>query len=96
MSTTCAIKPETVEPIATAFHKSWSFISNDPFFVREDQAELQQRLSACLIQFAADGEHDPLRLANGAIRRMRQEYSEKPLSSLQAKNWQLTAINRTR
>jgi hypothetical protein len=67
-----AFKPETVEALATAFHKSWGFISKDPRFAVENPALLQRRLSECLMQLAADGEHDPLRLANGAITQMRR------------------------
>ena len=75
MSTNHAFQPEAVEALATAFHKSWSFISGDPCFARQDPILLQRLLSMCLMQLAADGEHDPLRLANAAICRMRNEYS---------------------
>jgi hypothetical protein len=77
MSTNYAFHPETVEALSTALHKSWSFISNDPRFAMENPALLQRRRSACLMQLAAEGEHDPSRLSNGAINRMRQEYSPK-------------------
>ena len=77
MSTNHAFHPETVEALATAFHKSWGFISNDPHFATEDPAVLQRRLSAFLMHLAAQGEYDPLQLANGAINRMRHEYSRK-------------------
>ena len=76
MTTNYAFHPKTVEALATAFHKSWSFISNDPRFATENPALLQRRLSAFLMQLAADGEHDALRLANGAITQMRHEYSQ--------------------
>lgn len=75
MSTSYAFQPEAVEALVTAFHKSWSFISDDPCFARQDQILLQRVLSMCLMQLAADGEHDPLQLANAAIYRMRHEYS---------------------
>jgi hypothetical protein len=75
MSTNYAFQPEAIEALATAFHKSWSFISGDPCFARQDPILLQRLLSMCLMQLAADGEHDPLRLANAAICRMRNEYS---------------------
>jgi hypothetical protein len=42
-----------------------------------DQASLKRRLAACLMESFADGEHDPLRLANSAVRRMRQESGQK-------------------
>jgi hypothetical protein len=77
MSTNHAFHPETVEALSTAFSKSWGFISNDPRFAMENPARLQRRLSACLMQLAADGEHDPLRLEKGAIDRIRDEYSPK-------------------
>jgi hypothetical protein len=77
MSTNYAFQPKTVEALATAFHKSWSFISNDPRFAAESPALLQQRLSNCLMQLAADGELDPLRLANGAINRLRYQYNSE-------------------
>jgi hypothetical protein len=77
MSTNYAFQPKTVEALAAAFHKSWSFISNDPRFAAESPALLQRQLSACLMQLALDGEHDPLQLANGAINRLRHEYGSK-------------------
>jgi hypothetical protein len=77
MSTNYAFQPKTVEALATAFHKSWSFISNDRCFAAESPALLQQRLSACLMQLALGGEHAPLQLANGAINQLRHEYSSK-------------------
>jgi hypothetical protein len=72
MSTNYAFHPKTVEALATAFHKSWSFLSIDPLFAAKSPSLLQQRLSEYLMELAADGEHDPLRLANGAISRMRR------------------------
>jgi hypothetical protein len=71
MSTNYAFKPETVKALATAFSKSWSFISSDPRFATENQTQLQRKLSVCLMQLAAAGEKNPLRLANGAINRIR-------------------------
>jgi hypothetical protein len=73
MSTNYAFQPDAVEALATAFRKSWSFISVDPCFVRQDPILLQRLLSKCLMRLAADGEHDPLRLANAAIYQMRHE-----------------------
>jgi len=48
--------PEAVEALATAFHKSWSFISNDPLFAKRDPKLLQRRLAQYLMQLAAEGE----------------------------------------
>jgi hypothetical protein len=77
MSTNYAFGPEIVEALATAFHKSWSFISNDPYFAKSDPVLLQRQLAQCLMQLAAEGEQGPLRLANGTIGRMRHEHSLK-------------------
>jgi hypothetical protein len=74
MRTNFAFEPETVDALATAFHKSWSFISSEPRFAREDPELLQRCLAKYLMQLAAEGERNPLRLANGAIGRMRQEH----------------------
>jgi hypothetical protein len=73
MSTDHAFQPETVEALATAFHAAWRFLLKDTHFAELSQTVLQRRLSACLLQLAADGEHDPLRLANTAIERLRGE-----------------------
>jgi hypothetical protein len=77
MSTNHTFHPEAVKTLSTAFYKAWTFISNDPRFAMENPALLQRRLSACLMQLATEGEHDPSRLSNGAINRMRHEYSPK-------------------
>jgi hypothetical protein len=77
MSTNYAFGPEAVEALAAAFHKSWRFISNDPHFATEDPELLRGCLAECLMRLAAEGEQDPLQLANGGIGRMRLEHSLK-------------------
>ena len=77
MSTNYAFGPEAVEALAAAFDKSWSFISNDPCFATEDQELLQRCLAECLMQLAAEGEQNPVQLANGGIGRMRREHGLK-------------------
>jgi hypothetical protein len=77
MSTNYAFGPEAVEALAAAFDKSWSFISNDPHFATQDPALLQRCLAKCLMQLAAEGEQDPLQLANGGIGRMRLAHGLK-------------------
>jgi hypothetical protein len=81
MSRNYAFGPEAVEALAAAFHKSWSFISNDSHFATEDPELLQRCLAKCLMQLAAEGEQGPLQLANGAIGRMRREHSLKAAPS---------------
>jgi ABC-type nitrate/sulfonate/bicarbonate transport system substrate-binding protein len=77
MMTNHAFQPEAVEALAAAFQKAWRFVSHDQHFAAADKALLKRRLAACLMESSADGEHDPLRLANSAVRRMRQESGQK-------------------
>jgi hypothetical protein len=78
MSTTYAFQPETVEALATAFHEAWRFLMKDPHFTALSKTVLQRRLSACLMQLAADGEDDPSRLAKSAIQRLRRKTHSAP------------------
>ena len=75
--TSYAFQPEAVEALAAAFQKAWRFVSHDQHFATVDEALLKRRLAACLMELSAEGEHDPLRLANSAVRRMRQESGQK-------------------
>ena len=79
MSTNFAFQPESVEVLAMAFHTSLRFILNDPCFAGQNPALRQRQLAMCLMQLVANGEHDPLRLANAAIYRMRCEYGPKAM-----------------
>jgi hypothetical protein len=72
-----AFQPEVVEALAAAFQKAWRFVSHDRHFAAANEALLKRRLAACLMESSADGEHDPLRLANSAVTRMRQESGQK-------------------
>ena len=72
MSASYAFQPETVEALATAFHEAWRFLLEDPHFAALSETVMQRRLSACLLQLAADGEHDPVRLADIAVARLRR------------------------
>ena len=77
MSTNHAFQPETVEALAMAFQRAWRFMAQDLHFTRTDPALLQARLAACLMELCADGENDPLRLANRAVVRMREECAQR-------------------
>jgi len=83
MTTNRAFQPEAVEALAAAFQKAWRFMSHDQHFAVADQALLTRRLAACLMELSAGGDRDPLRLANSAVRRMRQE-SDQTLPVLDA------------
>jgi hypothetical protein len=73
MSSNYAFQPEAVEALATAFHEAWCVLLKDPHLGVLSKTVLQRRLSAHLMQSAADGEHDPLRLAKVAIQRLRRK-----------------------
>ena len=70
MSTNYAFEPETVAALATAFHAAWGVLLEDPHLAELGRPILRRRLTACLMQLAADGEHDSVRLASGAVRRL--------------------------
>ena len=75
MITSYAFQPETVEALASAFGKSWQFLSRDPNFAAVSNVALQHELSLCLFELAADGEHDPRELAKRAICRLPRRYA---------------------
>jgi hypothetical protein len=73
MSTNYAFQPETVEALATAFDEAWRVLLQDPQLGVLSKTVLQRRLSAHLMQLAADGEDDPWRLAKDAVRHLRRK-----------------------
>ena len=67
------LDPETVDLISAAFAKSWRFVSTDPQLGHDDTDAMRIRLSRHLESLAKYGERDLLRLANGAIVKLRRE-----------------------
>ena len=64
---------ETADLVSAAFAKSWGFVSTDPELGYDDTDAMRIRLSRHLESLAKYGERDLLRLANGAIVRLRRE-----------------------
>jgi hypothetical protein len=58
-----------------AFSRSWHFIERDPVLAGHDREALQAELALRIQQIMAahSSERDPLRIANRAIGRMREE-----------------------
>ncbi|WP_245508963.1 hypothetical protein [Bradyrhizobium nanningense] len=58
-----------------AFEKSWKFVDKDPFLAHSPRGLLRARLQTLLEVSASKGERDLLRLANGAIWKLRDEFA---------------------
>jgi hypothetical protein len=67
------LDPETADLVSAAFAKSWRFVSTDPELGYDDTDAMRTRLSSHLESLAKYGERDLLRLANGAIGKLRRE-----------------------
>ena len=68
-----ALDPETAGLVRAAFAKSWQFVTTDPELGHDDTDAMRIRLSRHLENLAKYGERDLLRLANGAIGKLRRE-----------------------
>ena len=70
-----------------AFSRSWHFIERDPVLAGHDREALQAELALRIQQImAADAsERDPLRIANRAIGRLRDEVSKPQLRFAQVR-----------
>ena len=70
-----------------AFSRSWHFIERDPVLAGHDREALQAELALRIQQImAADAsERDPLRIANRAIGRLRDEAREPQLRFAQVR-----------
>jgi hypothetical protein len=72
------IDPDASAVASEAFARSWHFIERDPVLARHDRETLQAQLALEIRRLiAADAsERDPLRIANRAIGRVRDEMRE--------------------
>lgn len=59
--------------LTVAFDKSWRFVEKDPFLAHNPKSLLRSRLQTFLEISVGNGERDLLRLANGAIWKLRRE-----------------------
>jgi hypothetical protein len=67
--------PEPSPVASEAFSRSWHFIERDPVLVGHDRETLQAELALQIqdIMSESGSERDPLRIANLAIGRVREE-----------------------
>jgi hypothetical protein len=74
---TGALFPEVSVIASEAFSRSWHFIERDPVLAGHDRETLQADLALRIQQIMSDAsERDPLRIANRAIGRVREELRE--------------------
>ena len=73
MTNSHTMKAETADLVSAAFAKSWQFVRTDPELGHDDSDAMRFRLSRHLESLAKYGERDLLRLANGAIGKLRRE-----------------------
>jgi hypothetical protein len=60
------------EILSAAFAKSWAFVEFDQMLAVLDASERQSQLARCLMALLKQGETDPTRLANSAIKMLRR------------------------
>ena len=80
------ISSEASAIASEAFSRSWHFIERDPVLAGHDRETLQAELALRIQEIISSGasELDPLRIANWAISRVREEMREP--------KWQRTTI----
>ena len=68
------LSPEAIDVASQAFARSWDFIERDPVLAGHDRETLQAELALRIQQIVTSGsERDPLRIANRAIGKVREE-----------------------
>ena len=68
------LSSEAIDVASQAFARSWHFIERDPVLAGHDRETLQAELALRIQQIVANGsERDPLRIANRAIGKVREE-----------------------
>ena len=80
------IDPDASAIASEAFARSWHFIERDPVLAGHDRDALQAQLALEIrrLMEANSSERDPLRIANRAIGRVREEM-RKPQRSLEVR-----------
>ena len=70
-----SLDPKACSVASEAFARSWQFIEWDPVLAGHERETLQAELALRIQQImtASGSERDPLRIANRAISRMREE-----------------------
>jgi hypothetical protein len=73
MTSNYTFDAETADLVSAAFARSWQFVRTDPELGHDDTDAMRIRLSNHLESLVKYGERDLLRLANGAIGKLRRE-----------------------
>jgi hypothetical protein len=75
-----ALPPVVLAVASEAFSKSWRFIELDPVLAGHDREALQSQLALRIqqIMLADASERDPVRIANQAIGKVREEKAGAP------------------
>ena len=79
------IDPDASAIASEAFARSWHFIERDPVLAGHDRGTLQTQLTLEIQRLMTDpSDLDPLRIANRAIGRVREEMRERDRRSAEA------------
>ena len=78
------IAPDASTIASEAFTRSWHFIERDPVLAGHDRDSLKAQLALEIQRGMADSHLDPVRIANRAIGRVREEMRERERRSAAA------------
>jgi hypothetical protein len=73
-----AFSPVQIVLLRAAFEAAWQFVKADSTFDSVSMSDRQAALANAVIAVAAHGEQEVLRVANGAIGRVRKLYASSP------------------
>ena len=68
-----SFEPEEIKVLSAAFERAWIFIEKSGGLEMDAPEYCRSCLATHIMAIARTGEKDPLRLANGAIHRYRQQ-----------------------
>jgi hypothetical protein len=73
-----AFDPETLTVLSAALDRAWDFVQADAAFATSDPSQLRSALATSIFAVARQGERNVVRLANGAISRLRHNRHPGP------------------
>lgn len=72
-----SFEPEEIQVLSAAFERAWTFIEKSGDLEMDAPEYYRSCLATHVMAIARTGEKDPSRLANGAIRRYRQQIAQQ-------------------
>jgi len=72
-----SFEPEEIQVLSTALERAWDFIEKSGEFGMDAPDYCRSSLATHVMAIARTGERDPLRLANSAIQRYRQQRAQQ-------------------